>query len=60
MKKYIHLISLIFTIIVIPSCSDYLERDISTAIDEEPYKGTDSGPAFRKGGYMSQEYPLYQ
>ena len=35
MKKYIHLISLIFTIIVIPSCSDYLERDISTAIDEE-------------------------
>lgn len=24
---------------------------------ETPHKGTDSGPAFRKGGYMSQEYP---
>ncbi len=24
---------------------------------EEPYKGVDSGPTFRKGGYMSQEYP---
>ncbi|MDD3789780.1 MAG: arylsulfatase [Petrimonas sp.] len=24
---------------------------------EKPYKGTDSGPAFRKGGYASQEYP---
>lgn len=25
--------------------------------EEKPYKGIDSGPAFRKGGYMSQEYP---
>lgn len=24
---------------------------------EHPYKGTDSGPVFRKGGYMSQEHP---
>lgn len=24
---------------------------------ETPHKGTDSGPAFRKGGYMSQDYP---
>lgn len=24
---------------------------------EIPYQGTDSGPYFRKGGYMSQEYP---
>lgn len=24
---------------------------------EEPYKGIDDGPYFRKGGYVSQEYP---
>lgn len=24
---------------------------------ENPYKGTDSGEGFRKGGYMSQDYP---
>lgn len=24
---------------------------------ETPHKGTDSGPGFRKGGYMSQDYP---
>lgn len=24
---------------------------------DKPFKGTDSGPAFRKGGYMSQEFP---
>ena len=24
---------------------------------EKPYKGIDSGPYFRKGGYVSQEYP---
>ena len=24
---------------------------------EKPFKGCDSGPAFRKGGYCSQEYP---
>jgi arylsulfatase A-like enzyme len=24
---------------------------------DKPYKGTDSGSAFRKGGYASQEYP---
>lgn len=35
MKKYIFIVSLILSFIVTPSCSDYLERDISTAIDEE-------------------------
>jgi len=35
MKKYIFLVSLISSFIVTSSCSDYLERDISTAIDEE-------------------------
>lgn len=25
--------------------------------EEEPHQGTDSGPHFRKGGYMSQDYP---
>lgn len=25
--------------------------------EEMPYRGTDAGPAFRKGGYMSQEHP---
>ncbi|OJV38571.1 MAG: RagB/SusD family nutrient uptake outer membrane protein [Bacteroidia bacterium 43-41] len=35
MKKYIFLVSLISFFIGTPSCSDYLERDISTAIDEE-------------------------
>ena len=27
------------------------------AFPENPYKGVDSGPAFRHGGYVSQEYP---
>ena len=35
MKKYIYIVSLISYLILTASCNDYLERDISTAIDEE-------------------------
>lgn len=41
--------------LVVPE--DSIIQKIRGKFDEEPYKGTDSGPAFRKGGYMSQEYP---
>lgn len=41
--------------LVVPE--DSIIRDLRGKFDENPYQGTDSGPAFRKGGYMSQEYP---
>ncbi|MEA4915984.1 arylsulfatase [Proteiniphilum sp.] len=41
--------------LVVPE--DSIIRNLRGKFDEKPYKGTDSGPAFRKGGYMSQEYP---
>lgn len=41
--------------LVVPE--DSIIRKWRGKFDEKPYKGTDSGPAFRKGGYMSQEYP---
>jgi arylsulfatase A-like enzyme len=41
--------------LVVPE--DSIIRKLRGKFDETPYKGTDSGPAFRKGGYMSQEHP---
>lgn len=41
--------------LVVPE--DSIIQNLRGKFDEKPYKGTDSGPAFRKGGYMSQEYP---
>lgn len=41
--------------LVVPE--DSIIQKLRGKFDEKPYKGTDSGPAFRKGGYMSQEHP---
>lgn len=41
--------------LVVPE--DSIIQKLRGKFDEKPYRGTDSGPAFRKGGYMSQEYP---
>lgn len=41
--------------LVVPE--DSIIQKMRGKFDEKPYKGTDSGPAFRNGGYMSQEYP---
>lgn len=41
--------------LVVPE--DSIIQKLRGKYPETPYKGTDSGPAFRKGGYMSQEYP---
>jgi len=41
--------------LVVPE--DSIIQKLRGKFDETPYKGVDSGPAFRKGGYMSQEYP---
>ena len=36
---------------------DSIIQSFRGKFEEKPHKGTDSGPAFRKGGYMSQDYP---
>ncbi|MDD3076727.1 MAG: arylsulfatase [Proteiniphilum sp.] len=41
--------------LVVPE--DSIIRQLRGRFEEKPYKGVDSGPHFRKGGYMSQEYP---
>ena len=41
--------------LVVPE--DSIILNLRGKFPETPYKGTDSGPDFRKGGYMSQEYP---
>lgn len=41
--------------LVVPE--DSIIQQLRGKFEETPYKGTDAGPAFRKGGYMSQEYP---
>jgi len=41
--------------LVVPE--DSIIRQLRGRFEEIPYKGVDSGPHFRKGGYMSQEYP---
>lgn len=41
--------------LVVPE--DSIIQKLRGKFDEKPYKGTDSGPDFRKGGYMSQEHP---
>lgn len=41
--------------LVVPE--DSIIQKLRGQFDEKPYKGTDSGPGFRKGGYMSQEHP---
>ncbi|MCE5177978.1 MAG: arylsulfatase [Porphyromonadaceae bacterium] len=41
--------------LVVPE--DSIIRQLRGSFEEQPYKGVDSGPTFRKGGYMSQEYP---
>ncbi len=41
--------------LVVPE--DSIILNLRGKFPETPYKGTDSGPHFRKGGYMSQEYP---
>ena len=41
--------------LIIPE--DSIIQSFRGKFEERPYSGTDSGPAFRKGGYMSQEYP---
>ena len=41
--------------LVVPE--DSIILNLRGKFPETPYKGTDSGPNFRKGGYMSQDYP---
>lgn len=41
--------------LVVPE--DSIIQRLRGQFDEQPYKGVDSGPNFRKGPYMSQEYP---
>lgn len=41
--------------LVVPE--DSIIRQLRGSFEEQPYKGVDSGPTFRKGGYISQEYP---
>ncbi len=41
--------------LVVPE--DSIIQGLRGKFDEKPYKGIDSGPDFRNGGYMSQEYP---
>lgn len=41
--------------LVVPE--DSIILNLRGKFPETPYKGTDYGPDFRKGGYMSQEYP---
>ncbi len=41
--------------LVVPE--DSIIRQLRGSFEEQPYKGVDSGPTFRMGGYMSQEYP---
>ena len=41
--------------LVVPE--DSIILNLRGKFPETPYKGTDSGPDFRKGGYMSQDYP---
>lgn len=41
--------------LVVPE--DSIIQQLRGKFEEKPYKGVDSGPAFRKGGYMSQESP---
>lgn len=41
--------------LVVPE--DSIIQQLRGKYPEKPYKGIDEGPAFRKGGYMSQEYP---
>lgn len=36
---------------------DSIIRKFRGMYPEKPYRGVDSGPTFRKGGYCSQEYP---
>lgn len=36
---------------------DSIIQSLRGRYPEKPYKGTDSGPSFRKGGYCSQVYP---
>lgn len=36
---------------------DSIIQELRGKFPETPFKGTDSGPNFRKGGYMSQDYP---
>jgi len=52
----------LFVPIVLPHAElvapeDSIIQQLRGTFEEVPYKGTDSGPAFRKGGYMSQEHP---
>lgn len=41
--------------LVIPE--DSIIHELRGKFPETPFRGTDSGPQFRKGGYMSQDYP---
>ena len=41
--------------LVVPE--DSIIHKLRAKYPETPFKGTDSGPNFRKGGYMSQDYP---
>ena len=41
--------------LVVPE--DSIILNLRGKFPETPYMGTDSGPNFRKGGYMSQDYP---
>lgn len=41
--------------LVVPE--DSIIQGLRGKYPEKPFKGTDSGPAFRKGGYASQEHP---
>lgn len=41
--------------LVVPE--DSIVKGLRGRFPETPYRGVDSGPAFRKGGYMSQEHP---
>ena len=41
--------------LVVPE--DTIIQELRGKFPETPYKGTDSGPNFRIGGYMSQDYP---
>ncbi len=41
--------------LVVPE--DSIIQELRGKFEEKPYKGVDSGATFRKGGYMSQEYP---
>ena len=41
--------------LVVPE--DSIIRQLRGSFEEQPYKGVDSGPGFRKGGYMTQKHP---